>query len=429
MVIISTEETLAIVLGGGRGSRLYPLTKERCKPAAPLGGKYRLIDVPISNCINSGLRKIYILTQFMSASLNKHVSRAYNMDVFTEGFVNVIAATQTEEGDKSWFQGTADAVRKCIALANVSNYKRVVILSGDQLYKMDFRKVLAAHDKNRADITVCVLPVEEEKVAGLGVMRIDDSGRIDEFYEKPEDPEIVDKYRVSEKFADEWGIEGKTKRWLASMGIYVFETPALIDILKDDSKVDFGKDVIPSSLSRFKTMSHLFNGYWEDIGTIKSFFDANILMGSPNPPFRFHGDDQSKIFTKQRFLTASRFMGTSISESVISDGCFFDENSTIQKSVIGIRSYVGKRVTIEEAIVMGADFYKRPPSERHLPPVGVGDGAVIRRAILDKNVSIGEGAKIINERGVEEEDGDCYHIRNGIVVIPKNAIVEAGRVI
>ncbi len=423
-----TSDTLAIVLGGGQGTRLFPLTKDRCKPAAPLGGKYRLIDVPISNCINSGLRKILILTQFMSASLNQHVSRAYNMDVFSEGFVSVLAATQTV-GDTSWFQGTADAVRKCLLLSNINNYKRVVILSGDQLYKMNYRDVLFAHDKNRADITVCVLPVEKEKVSGFGVMKINDAGRIVEFFEKPKDPAVIDNFRVSQEFAREWGLEGSGKHWLASMGIYVFETPALVDILKDENKVDFGKDVIPSSLSKYKTMSHLFNGYWEDIGTIKSFFEANILLGSKNPPFNFYGGASEKIFTKQRFLTASRFIGACISESVISDGCFFDEDSSIVKSVIGIRSTIGKNVQVEEAIIMGADYYERPPGQHHLPPVGVGDGAIVKRAILDKNVSIGAGAKIINERNVDEEDGDCYHIRNGIVVIPKNAIVEAGRVI
>ena len=429
MTRVSAAETLVIILGGGRGTRLYPLTKERCKPAVPLGGKYRLIDVPISNCVNSGLRNIYIVSQFMSASLNQHVSKAYQMDVFSGGFVGILAATQTDGGREDWFQGTADAVRKCVAMANMPRYKRVVILSGDQLYKMDYRKLLATHRKTGAKITIGVLPVEREKVDGFGVMKIDENGRIVDFFEKPKDPDVVDKYRVSDAFAAGHGIENTGKRWLASMGIYVFDVPTLLDILRDDTQIDFGKDVIPSSLSRHKTVAHLFEGYWEDIGTIKSFFDANIQLGSPDPPFRFHGSERTKIFTKQRYLMASRFLGASVSESVISDGCFFDEGASVKKSVIGIRSRIGKRVKITETIIMGADYYDRPYGQSHLPPVGVEEGAVIRRAILDKNVHIGAGAKIINQRGVKEEDGDCYHIRDGIVIIPKNAIVEEGRVI
>jgi len=341
----------------------------------------------------------------------------------------VLAATQTEDSAKSWFQGTADAVRKCIAMAGIGNYKRVVILSGDQLYKMDYRLLLAAHEENNADITVGVLPVEREKVDGFGVMRIDEKGQITEFAEKPEDADVVERYKISEDFALEWGIKEGSKRWLASMGIYVFETDVLIDILKDESKVDFGKDVIPSSLSQYKTMSHLFNGYWEDIGTIKSFFEANIMLGAKDAPFDFYGSEEERIFTKQRFLTASRFMGSHIEESIVSDGCYFDEGASIKKSVIGIRSNIGKNTDIDEAVIMGSDYYKRPLDSEDLPPVGIGDGVTIHRAILDKNVSVGHGARIVNERGVEEEDGDCYYIRDGIIIIPKNAIVPPGKVI
>lgn len=421
------EDTLVIILGGGRGTRLAPLTNERCKPAVPLGGKYRLIDVPISNCINSGLRNIYVVSQFMSASLNQHISHSYRMDVFCGGFVSILAATQTESGTEDWFQGTADAVRKCVGMANISRYRRVVILSGDQLYKMDYRKLIKTHKKNSAGITIGVLPVEREKVAGFGVMKIDELERISDFVEKPKDNSVVNQYKVSDDFAGTHGVGDK--KWLASMGIYVFDVPVLLDVLKDGAKIDFGKDIIPSSLSSHKTMAHLFTGYWEDIGTIKSFFEANIMLGSKNAPFDFYGSEAERIFTKQRFLTASRFMGCHVEESVVSDGCYFDEGASIKKSVIGIRSRIGKNADINEAVIMGADYYERPLDSEDMPPVGIGDDVTIRRAILDKNVSLGDGVRIVNKDSVNEKDGDCYYIRDGIVIIPKNAIVPPGTVI
>jgi len=423
-------ETLVIILGGGQGTRLYPLTKERCKPAVPLGGKYRLIDVPISNSINSGLRNIYIVSQFMSASLNQHVARAYQMDVFSSGFVSILAATQTDkQWGEDWFQGTADAVRKCLQMANLPKYSRVIILSGDQLYKMDYRDMLATHEKSGADITISVLPVDRGKVEGFGIMRIDEKGRIVDFVEKPKDDEVVNEYRITEDFAQKHGVKDANKRWLASMGIYIFEVPALLDALDDLKRIDFGRDVIPSSLTRHKTVAHLFDGYWEDIGTIGAFFEANISLGSADPPFDFHESEANKVFTEQRFLMASRFLDASVSESVISDGCFFDKGARITKSVIGIRSKVGKGAFIEDAIIMGADYYERFQGDKDLPPIGIGEGAEIRKAILDKNVSVGAGARIVNERGVDTEDGDGYCIRDGIVIIPKNTIIEPGRVI
>ncbi|MGK7346570.1 MAG: glucose-1-phosphate adenylyltransferase [Candidatus Nitrospinota bacterium M3_3B_026] len=426
----SRGETLAIILGGGRGARLYPLTKERCKPAVPLGGKYRLIDVPISNCINSGLRNIYILSQFMSASLNRHVSRTYQLDAFSGGFVGILAATQTHKRAEDWFQGTADAVRKCLEMAHLPRYRRVVILSGDQLYKMDYRRLLATHEESGADITISVLPVGRESVSGFGVMRIDGEGRIVDFVEKPKDDEVIEKYRISDAFAREKGVQDRDRRWLASMGIYVFDVPVLLDILRDESQIDFGKDVIPSSLSRHRTMAHLFEGYWEDIGTIKSFFDANIALGERKEPlFDFHGREENKIFTEQRFLMASRLLDASVSKSVISDGCFFDEGARIERSVIGIRSRIGRNADISEAVIMGADYYERPAGEDGLPELGIGDNGAIRRAILDKNVVVGDGARIVNERGLQEADGELYHIRDGIVIIPKNTIIPPGTVI
>lgn len=420
---------LTIILGGGRGTRLYPLTKERCKPAVPLGGKYRLIDVPISNSINSGLRNIYIVTQFMSASLNQHISRAYQMDAFSHGFVSVLAATQTDSGSEDWFQGTADAVRKCLGMMNLQRYKRVVILSGDQLYKMNYQELLYSHVTSGSDITIGVLPVSREKVAGFGIMKIDNAGLITEFVEKPKDKEVVDSYRISEEFASSRNVDSPDKRWLASMGIYVFERDVLLDILDDPSKIDFGKDIIPRAITKHKTISHLFNGYWEDIGSIKSFFEANIALGAKEPLFDFYGDDQEKIFTKQRFLTASRFMNCHISESVISDGCFIGDDAKIIKSIVGIRARIGEGARIEESIIMGADSRERLGDPESSKKLGICKNVEVKRAILDKNVLVHEGARIINARGVDHEDGDCYHIRDGIVVVPKNTVIPAGRVI
>lgn len=419
---------LAIVLGGGRGSRLYPLTKERCKPAVPLGGKYRLIDIPISNCINSGLRNIYIVSQFQSASLNQHIARAYNMDVFSSGFVSVLAASQTDSGMEDWFQGTADAVRKCLALMNAQRYKRVVILSGDQLYKMNYQDLLRTHLTRNADITISVLPVTRDKVEGFGIMNADEQMRITDFVEKPKDPDVVERFRV-EGDPDSPDAEGEDKNWLASMGIYVFETEVLLDALADKSKVDFGKDIIPDALGKYKAVAHKFSGYWEDIGTIGGFFEANILLGAKEPVFDFFGGEQERIYTKQRFLAASRFMGARISESVISDGCLVDEGTEIRNSVIGIRSTIGKNALIEQAIVMGADSSERYGTPDHSSAPGVCSDVVIKRAILDKNVRIGRGAKIINKDGAMEKDGEGYYIREGVVVIPKNTEIPPGTII
>ncbi len=427
--LVSPQDTLSIILGGGKGTRLFPLTKDRCKPAVPLGGKYRLIDVPISNCINSGLNQIYIVSQFMSASLNQHVARAYRMDVFSRGFVSILTATQTLDKHDDWFQGTADAVRKCIAMANIHRYKRVIILSGDQLYKMDYARMLQTHEDSNAKITIGVLPVEREKVDGFGIMQINDDGVITRFAEKPSDGELIESFKISDDFAQAQGVADTGRDWLASMGIYIFETDVLLDILRDEKKIDFGKDIIPSALNEHRTQAHLFDGYWEDIGTIKSFFTANIALGQENPQFDFYESEDKRIFTHQRFLTASRFLGSTVSESVISDGCNIGRNSSISRSVVGIRSRIGEGSIIEEACIMGADYYERPTGEANLPPIGIGRNVTVKRSILDKNVTIGDGAQIINAKGVEEEDGENYHIRDGIVIIPKNAIIKPNTII
>lgn len=428
---VSLRETLTIILGGGKGTRLYPLTKERCKPAAPLGGKYRLIDAPISNSINSGLRRIYVVTQFLSSSLNQHIARAYSMDHFSRGFVSILAAAQRETGGgEDWFQGTADAVRKALAAINKHEYKRIVILSGDQLYKMDYRAMIDTHERADADITISVLPVAREKVAGFGVMRIDDSGRIVEFVEKSTDPETIERLKVSEQFRSErFDSEiDPEKSWLASMGIYVFEIDKLLEILSDMNKVDFGKDVIPSALASYKTQAHIFSGYWEDIGAIKDFFEANIALGEPNPRFVFDDPVGGRIYTSRRFLTATRIGGANISRSIVSDGCVIGDKTKIDRSVIGIRSRIGSDASIEECIVMGADFTERPTRDPR-PNPGIGDGASIRRAILDKNVTIGADAKIVNKDNRADFDSETFFIRDGIVIVPKNVAIDPGQVI
>jgi glucose-1-phosphate adenylyltransferase len=426
---VPLDTTLTIILGGGKGTRLYPLTMARCKPAVPLGGKYRLIDIPISNSLNSGLRNIYILTQFMSSSLNRHVSRTYQMDTFSKGFVSLLAATQTHRGVEDWFQGTADAVRKCLSMANIHRYKRVVILSGDQLYKMDYREMLQTHEQQGGQITVGVLPVEREKVPGFGIMRIGKDGLIREFVEKPKDPAVIDGLQLDSESTRRYGLTGSRQNWLASMGIYVFETPVLVEMLADEGRNDFGKDIIPSALSGCKTVAHLFEGYWEDIGTIKAFFEANLKLGSDHPPFDFYGRESEKIYTRQRFLTASHFSRAHVAASVISDGCYFGPDVSVTRSVIGVRSRIGENTVIEDTVTMGADYYERPPGEEHLPPVGIGRNVTVRRAILDKNVVIGDGSRIENERNVEKEDGKNYFIRDGIVIIPRTAVIPPGTVI
>jgi len=339
----------------------------------------------------------------------------------------VLAATQTDSGAEDWFQGTADAVRKCLGLMNIQRYKRVVILSGDQLYKMNYQDLLRTHLSRGADFTISVLPVTREKVGGFGIMKVDEQMRVTEFTEKPKDPAVVERFRTPEDVR--MGDDGGGKDWLASMGIYVFETEILLDVLKDRSQIDFGKDVIPAALGKYKAAAHRFSGYWEDIGTIGCFFEANILLGSHNPMFDFFGGEQERIYTKQRFLAASRFMGARISESVISDGCYIGEGTEIRKSIIGIRSVIGANALVEQAIVMGSDSAERFGAADHARAPGVCDGVVIKRAILDKNVRIGAGAKIINKDGAAEKDGPGYHIREGIVVIPKNTVIPPGAVI
>lgn len=423
-------ETLALILGGGQGQRLYPLTKMRSKPAVPLGGKYRLIDITVSNCINSEITQIYVLTQFNSASLNRHLSRTYRFSPFSDGFVDILAAEQTPD-NRDWFQGTADAVRQIMIHIRELNPSKVLILSGDHLYRMDYRKLIADHDKSKADITVSVIPTDEQSASGLGLLKTDETGRIVEFREKPKGDDLIPMRVDTTRF----GLSAETaarRPYLASMGIYVFETEVLRGLLKDLDHVDFGHQVIPSAIGQLKVQGFLFDGHWEDIGTIKSFYQANLSLAEVVPRFNFF-DAEAPIYTHTRFLPGSKLANCVITNSIISDGCIINQ-SVIDHSVIGIRARIESGTRISDSLVMGADYYQtieelEADLARGVPRIGIGAGTIIRRAIIDKNARIGGNVRILNEAGTENGDGDNYSIRDGIVVVPKDAIIPEGTVI
>jgi glucose-1-phosphate adenylyltransferase len=430
------KRVLAIILGGGAGTRLYPLTKMRAKPAVPLAGKYRLIDIPVSNCINSEINKIYVLTQFNSASLNRHLTMTYNLSAgFGQGFVEVLAAQQTPDSP-SWFEGTADAVRKYQWLFQEWDVDHYVILSGDQLYRMDYAKFVQHHIATGADLTVGALPVDPVQAEGFGLMRTDGVGRIQEFREKPKGAEL----EAMQVDTQELGLsaeEAAKRPYLASMGIYVFSRNTLFDLLNSNpSATDFGKEIIPASLARGdRLQSFLFDDYWEDIGTIGAFFEANLaLTQQPTPPFSFY-DEKFPIYTRPRYLPPSKLQDAQVTESIIGEGSLLKACS-IHKCVLGIRSRVEDGVVLQDTLVMGADYFESSEEravlrERGGIPMGVGKGTTVKRAILDKNVRIGSNVTIINKDRVEEADRPelNFYIRNGIVVVVKNGTIPDGTVI
>lgn len=428
------KRVLAIILGGGAGTRLYPLTKLRAKPAVPLAGKYRLIDVPVSNCINSDIFKIYVLTQFNSASLNRHISRTYNFSSFHEGFVEVLAAQQTPE-NPNWFQGTADAVRQYIWLFQEFDVDEYLILSGDHLYRMDYCQFIEHHRSTNADITLSVIPIDEQRASDFGLMKIDNSGRITDFSEKPKG-EALKQMQVDTTVLGLSAEEAKQSPYIASMGIYVFKREVLVDLLKKmPEHTDFGKEVIPNSANDYNLQAYLFNDYWEDIGTIQAFYDANLaLTRQPQPPFSFY-DEEAPIYTRGRSLPPSKLLNCQISESMIGEGCIL-KDCTIRHSVLGIRARVEAGSVIEDTLIMGADYYQ-PLVERQTvqntgkPPMGIGSNTTIRKAIVDKNACIGSDVQIINKDHVEEADREAqgFYIRSGIVVVPKNACIPDGTII
>jgi len=425
------RDVLALILGGGQGTRLFPLTHQRSKPAVPIGSKYRLIDVPVSNCLHVDLRRIFVLTQFNSASLNRHIAQAYRLDVFSEGFVDILAAEQTPENN-NWFQGTADAVRRAMRHFAEYDAQYYLILAGDHLYRMNFAEMLQAHRDTGAEITIAAQPVTPAEAPEMGIFHFDRDGQIVGFEEKPKADrvsQIGSSLPADARFMRP--IAGKP--FVASMGIYVFSRQTLLDILEQHPYVDFGKEIIPASLGTHRVRPYLFEGYWADVGTIGSFYEANLALTRPDSPFRFY-DPVRPIYTRARFLPGARFDGCTLHHSVVAEGSFLDP-CTITESIVGIRTRINRDAKISRSVLLGADYYdtatttRGPRARGERPPLGIGRGAVLDRVIVDKNARIGEGVRLTNERGVEHADGDGYHIRNGIVIVPKNATVPAGTVV
>jgi len=427
---VNTSNVLSVIMGGGQGTRLFPLTKERAKPAVPLAGKYRIVDIPISNCINSGLRRVYLLTQFNSASLHRHISQSYKFDHFSGGFVEILAAEQTF-ADASWYQGTADAVRKNLIHFLNHDFDYLLILSGDQLYRMDFRAILAQHIETLADISIATIPVTRREAQSLGIMQINEERRITRFVEKPKETAVQDSLRLEPKWYQRLGIEDGKELFLASMGIYVFNREVLRKLL-DNTHTDFGKHIIPGAIESHRVFSYVFQGYWEDIGTIRSFFEANLDVTSELPRFNFF-DMGSPIFTRPRFLPGSKINGAHIDHAIISDGCIINHSRIIQ-SIVGIRSLVGAGTELSRVILLGSDYYESLESivaneKAGRPRVGVGMNTRIENAIIDKNARIGNNVVISPAGKPENADHPHYFIRDGIVIIPKNGVVPHGTVI
>jgi len=415
------QSVTVLILGGGRGIRLYPLTQLRAKPAVPVGAKYRLIDISISNAINSGMEQMHVLTQFNSLSLHRHINRAYRFGAFSKGYVQILAAQQTPHGE-SWFQGTADAVRQYINVFRDLECDFVLVLAGDHMYRMDYRQLLHDHVEHNAEITVSVKPCSEAEIGEFGAARVDPSGRIVEFREKPSSAAAREGMEVDPGLLAAKGVRSDLP-FLASMGIYMFNKEALLDVL-DSSLVDFGRDIIPSETSRRRVQAHFFKGYWRDIGTMRAFFDAHMDLIKPDPAFSFH-DRAWPIYTRPRYLPGARLSGCSFNHVMLGEGSRIVD-SQVEDAVIGLRSDI-RGATIKRALIMGVDSHY--PGFPGAPPVGVGEGSEIRDAIIDKNARIGRGVRILNEAGVQDADGEGWAIREGIVVVPKNSVIPDGTMI
>ena len=419
----TTQRTLAIIMGGGAGTRLFPLTKDRSKPAVPLGGKYRIVDIPISNCLNSGLRSIYVLTQFNSMSLHRHIQASYKFDNFSRSFIEILAAQQTPEGSQ-WYQGTADAVRQNMRYFLERPFDYFLILSGDQLYRMDFREILHQHIQTGADITLATKPVARDQVAEFGIMQCEVDRRITRFVEKPRDKNLLAGMEMSAELIAATGSQRDGELYQASMGIYLFNREILVRCL-DNDLVDFGRDVIPYSIKDRNVSAFIFNDYWEDIGTIRAFYKANLDLTDIIPEYSFFEAD-TPIYTHPRFLPGSKVNGATLRQALISDGCIISD-AHIERSVIGIRSIIESGATIRNSIIMGADYFEEDrPSDAGAPAIGIGRNCVIDRAIIDKNARIADGAVITPEGKPASHDAENYFIRDGIVVVPKNAVIPAG---
>jgi glucose-1-phosphate adenylyltransferase len=419
------NDVLALILGGGQGSRLFPLTQLRSKPAVPIAGKYRLIDVPVSNCLHADMRRIFVLTQFNSASLNRHIAQTYRMDLFSQGFVEILAAEQTPD-NPHWFQGTADAVRQAARHFVRYDADYYLILAGDHLYRMDYCELVDGHIDHKADITIAAQPVSTDDATAMGIFRFDRHGRIVGFEEKPTADRLAEIGRSIPAGATFAGHSAE-KPFVASMGIYVFSRDVLLDILEQESAKDFGREVIPAALEKYHVHSHLFRGYWADVGTVDSFYDANIQLTKRGAPFTFY-DPRRPIYTHPRFLPGSRISESTLRDAIVAEGCYLDSCS-IEESVVGIRTSIQPGATIRRSVLLGADFYEADddaPSRGDGPRLGIGRDVVLDRVIVDKNARIGDGARLVNEAGTQEADGDGYFIRSGVIVVPKDGVISPG---
>ncbi len=425
---VQTDNVLTLILGGGRGTRLYPLTRYRAKPAVPLGAKYRLIDIPISYCINSGLEKIFLLTQFQSHSLHQHVTTTYRFDIFSKGFIEILAAEQTE-ASSDWYQGTADAVYHHRSRIDKPVYSDVLVLSGDQLYRLDYGRLIEEHRRRKADVTLSVIPVGREQARSFGILKMDARGRIREFHEKPQEAAELDSLETDPRHLSKEAVAaGRTL--MGSMGIYIFRKEPLLELLADRGNIDFGRHLIPSAIDQMKVYGQVFEGYWEDIGTISNFYRANLAVARKDAPFSFY-DPRFPIYTRPRFLPPSRIVEADVHDSLVAEGCLI-EAAHITGSVVGVRSIIGRGACITDSVLMGADYYESELAEAAAGAevaIGIGEQVVIERAIVDKNARIGAGARIVNLEGRQDEDGPNYYIREGIVIIPKNAVIRPGQVI
>jgi glucose-1-phosphate adenylyltransferase len=422
------EKVITAILGGGQGSRLWPLTRHRAKPAVPVGGKFRLIDIPISNSLHAGIDRIFVITQFNSASLHRHIAQTYRFSAFSNGFVNILAAELTEER-KTWYQGTADAVRQCIPrMYESDSAPETLILSGDQLYLMNIREFIRLHRESKADITIAVKPVSRAEAPGLGILRLDPSGRVSEFVEKPKEEAQLDVLALDDQTQAALGFPAPQGSYLASMGIYIFRTEVLRELLLGTDVLDFGREVIPQALADYKVVAFPHDGYWADIGTIPSFHQANLDLTLPLPPLNLY-DPELRIFTHPRFLPGTKVNECFVRYSILSEGSILSGSSIID-SIIGIRAVVRTGSTIERSIIMGANTWEPeplPPSTQ--VPLGIGRDCVIRNAILDFNSCVGDGCRLVNSAGVQHADGDSYSIRDGIIVVHKNAVIPPGTII
>ena len=416
------DGVVTAILGGGRGARLHPLTLLRAKPAVPLGGKYRLIDIPVSNCINSGFRQIFVLTQFNSASLNRHISRNFLFDRFASGRVEVLAAEQSDRsGD--WYQGTADAIRQQFHHFDKPQFENILILSGDHLYRMDYRELISTHVESAADVTVSTVPVSRDGCAGFGITHVDKNGFVQGFVEKPDSDFDLDPYSVPTMLRKEWGIEERP--YLASMGVYVFRVSALREAIERAAAMDFGRDVLPTMMNTHRFVAHRFDGYWEDIGTVGSFFRANVALCDDYPPFTFW-DHKAPIYHRPRTLPASSISETRIDHSIIAEGCLID-GADLERCVVGLRSVIRPGVKVRRCVMMGADFFERPGlDETQDVPVGIGEDCYLENAIIDKNARIGDGVRLVGHPDRPDEEGDGWAVRDGIVVVRKNGVIPPG---